>query len=160
MVDDRNHIAWRHRQLLKLVRSFLLPHHLPPYYYAETSTKWYFESVYQGSSKSPLNTMSTWQNRSQKKHDPNRHYTFDSETNRLQLELCREGSGSKSRECIMVRVYAQISRQMSCNIEFADTNGLETVVWSYAGRTFYLNSRKMNSEIVNYSPWGFSVRFL
>ncbi|KAF8810169.1 hypothetical protein BYT27DRAFT_7187032 [Phlegmacium glaucopus] len=38
------------------------------------------------------------------KHDPNCHYTFDSERNSLQSELCREGSGSKGRECITLQM--------------------------------------------------------
>lgn len=39
-----------------------------------------------------------------KKHNPSCLYTFDSERNSSQSELCRERSGSKGRECITVRM--------------------------------------------------------
>jgi len=38
------------------------------------------------------------------KHDPNCHYTFDSERDSPQSELCRKGSGSKGQECIMIQM--------------------------------------------------------
>jgi len=37
------------------------------------------------------------------KHDPNGHYTFDSERDSPQSELCREG-GSKGRDCITIQM--------------------------------------------------------
>ena len=101
---------------------------LAPYY----AVKGYFESIHQGLFRLACLGLSFHKNQ----HDPNGHYTFDSERDSPQSELCREG-GSKGRDCITVRFKIRLVF-MHMSHPFADTNELETLVRSHAGEELFL----------------------